>query len=110
MSQRSNCAKTIIKNSISIRRAELPKLKLALAKLSRRLATNPDDEQSQENEAKLKTRLALYVEEIGNLEELLESEDIHIIEKNKASTTIYICGSKYQFNRVPNTFFKLTSK
>lgn len=107
MSQRSNVAKNIIKKAISARREAMPGIKQQLESITKRLRLTPNDEKLQEMEASITCRRENYLGEIEELETMLESNSIRLIEKSNLRATVAIDDKRYVFNNVPRTYYSI---
>lgn len=101
MTQRSNVAKKIIKNTLSNIRAEMPKLKESEKRIQARLIKSPTDERTLELEATLKTRAAIAKDHIERLELLLEGDDIRLVSKTHNRAIIRVDGEDHVFSVIP---------
>lgn len=101
MTQRSNVAKKIIKNTIYNIRAELPKLADAEKRIAVRLSKLPNDERLLEQEATIKTRAAIYRDQVEQLEDMLEAKDIHLVSRGNNRAIIRIDGTEHTFTIIP---------
>lgn len=101
MTQRSNVAKKIIKNTLAGIRVELPKLRDAESRIATRLCKSPNDERVLEQEARIKTQRAIAQSTIEQLEELLEGDSIRLVSKEGNRAVIRVDGVEHNFSIVP---------